>query len=219
MSHHNDKDWFNYFLPDIFVRHLSPPKKFHTTWGYRRTCFGKSHITSLQVRFFFFAFSDRISCNSADVDTMSISVRWRSPSNIWTHASICFSLCTSCTPCPGACYIQTVQRSFFCCLFERHDGRGENMLRSVDNGAIDCDLLEHTEIVGSSESAQHVKHIVFTRSSQSSKLLISMSQVGTHTHTHTHTHMQRAACKIERMRKRHREGSTVDFLCRYSHLQ
>lgn len=40
-----------------------------------------------------------------------------------------------------------------------------------------------------------------------------------HTHTHMHRHMLWGPCKIQRSRQRHRKGSTVDFLCRYSHLQ
>lgn len=49
---------------------------------------------------------------------------------------------------------------------------------------------------------------------------VRMSEVETpQPHASMHSHMQPEAWRTERSRKRRREGSTVDFLCRYSHLQ
>lgn len=101
----------------------------------------------------------------------------------------------------------------------RHNGRKENMLRSYYEALNNCNPAmvcnEHTEFTESLKSAQRMStHTDISRLI----LFISMSEVEAHAHT-CGSHMQWGPYKIQRSRKRHRKGSTVDFLCRYSHLQ
>lgn len=89
----------------------------------------------------------------------AISVQWRSPSSVWMHASVCFSLCTSSL---RANYIYTVQRSSIVALWDTSPTERQ-MLRS-DYEALNCDLAgvcsEHTEFTESLKSARAHLHIV-----------------------------------------------------------
>ncbi len=79
---------------------------------------------------------------TALTQSSAISVHWKSPSSIWTHASIYFGL--HCSHPAWGLITFAQSRGPPLSPFERphrHNGRKENMLRFEHSDAFNCDLL------------------------------------------------------------------------------